>query len=79
LILLFTNDKIYEKNNIEKILKILDENQTISLCISALIKKEKNERKLKKNILMTLYFVIQKVFQMILFAEDYFHLELLNQ
>ena len=48
LILLFTNDKIYEKNNIEEILKILDENQTISLCISALIKKEKNEEKIKK-------------------------------
>jgi len=48
LILLFTNDKIYEKNNIEKILKILDENQTISLSISALIKKEKNQEKIKK-------------------------------
>ncbi len=48
LILLFTNDKIYEKNNIEKILKILDENQIISLCISALIKKEKNGEKIKK-------------------------------
>jgi glycosyltransferase involved in cell wall biosynthesis len=48
LILLFTNDKIYEKNNIEKILKILDKNQTISLSISALIKKEKNEEKIKK-------------------------------
>jgi len=48
LILLFTNDKIYGKNNIEKILKILDENQTISLCISALIKKEKNREKIKK-------------------------------
>ena len=48
LILLFTNDKIYEKNNIEKILQILDENQTISLCISALIKREKNREKIKK-------------------------------
>jgi len=48
LILLFTNDKIYEKNNIEKIIKILDENQTISLCISALIKKEKKSKKIKK-------------------------------
>ncbi len=48
LILLFTNDKIFEQNNIEKILKVLDENQTISLCISALTKKEKNEEKIKK-------------------------------
>jgi glycosyltransferase involved in cell wall biosynthesis len=48
LILLFTNDKIYEKNNIKKILQILDENQTISLCISALIKREKNREKIKK-------------------------------
>jgi glycosyltransferase involved in cell wall biosynthesis len=48
LILLFTNDKIYQENNIIKVLKILDENQTISLCISALIKKEKNGEKIKK-------------------------------
>lgn len=48
LILLFTNDKIYGKNNIEKILKILDEDQTISFCISALIKQEKNGEKIKK-------------------------------
>lgn len=48
LILLFTNDKIHGKNNIEKILKILDEEQTISFCISALIKKEKNVEKIKK-------------------------------
>ena len=53
LILLFTNDKIYGKNNIEKILKILDENQTISLCISALIKKEKNGSYIKWQIKST--------------------------
>jgi len=48
LILLFTNDKIYEKNNIEKILKKLDENTSVSICISSLVKKEKNEYKIKK-------------------------------
>ena len=48
LILLFTNDRIYEKNNIKDIIKILEENQTISLCISALVKKEKNDEVIKK-------------------------------
>lgn len=49
LIFLFTNDKIYEKNNIKKILKILNENETISLCISAFNKKEKKEITIKKH------------------------------
>ena len=48
LILLFTNDKIYEKNNIKKILKLIDENTSVSICISSLMKKEKNENKIKK-------------------------------
>ena len=48
LIFLFTNDRIYEKNNIEKILNILNENDTISLCISAFNKKEKKGIKIKK-------------------------------
>lgn len=48
LILLFTNDRIYEKNNIEKILKMLDENESTSICISSLIKKEEKEEKIKK-------------------------------
>ena len=48
LILLFTNDQIYEKNNIKDIIKILEEDQTISLCISALVKKEKNDQVVKK-------------------------------
>ena len=48
LILLFTNDRIYEKNNIKEIIKNLDKNQAISLCISALVKKEKNYEVIKK-------------------------------
>ena len=48
LILLFSNDQIYEKNNIKDIIKILEEDQTISLCISALVKKEKNDQVVKK-------------------------------
>ena len=48
LILLFTNDRIYEKNNVEKILKILDEDIILSICISSLVKKEKNGNKIKK-------------------------------
>ena len=48
LILLFTNDRIYKKNNIGKILKILDENTILSICISSLVKKEKNGDKIKK-------------------------------
>ena len=48
LILLFTNDKIYEKNNIKKILKLIDENTSVSICISSLMKKEKNGNKIKK-------------------------------
>ena len=48
LILLFTNDRIYEKNNIRKIIDILEENQNISLSISALIKKEEKIEMVKK-------------------------------
>lgn len=48
LILLFTNDKIYEKNNIKKILKLIDENTSVSICISSLVKKEENGNKIKK-------------------------------
>ena len=48
LILLFTNDRIYEKNDIKKILKILDEDTSVSICISSLVKKEENGNKIKK-------------------------------
>lgn len=40
LIFLFTNDEIYEKNNIAKILHIFDKNEEISIAISPRIIKE---------------------------------------
>ena len=48
LIFLFTNDLINEKNNIHELLQNLDSDQTVSICISALLKKEKNEQYVKK-------------------------------
>ena len=41
LIFLFANDLINEKNNIHESLQNLDSDQTISICMSALLKKEK--------------------------------------
>ena len=48
LIFLFSNDLINEKNNIHDSLQNLDSNQTISICMSALLKKEKNRQYVKK-------------------------------
>ena len=48
LIFLFANDLINEKNNIHEVLQILDSDKTISICISALLKKERNRQYIKK-------------------------------
>ena len=48
LIFLFSNDLINEKNNIHELVQNLDSDQTISICISALLKKEKNGQYIKK-------------------------------
>ena len=48
LIFLFSNDLINEKNNIHESLENLDSDQTISICISAILKKEKNKQYIKK-------------------------------
>jgi glycosyltransferase involved in cell wall biosynthesis len=48
LIFLFSNDSINEKNNIHESLQNLDSDQTISICMSALLKKEKNRQYIKK-------------------------------
>tara|TARA_B100000378_G_scaffold4607_1_gene4234 strand:+ start:529 stop:1551 length:1023 start_codon:yes stop_codon:yes gene_type:complete len=48
LIFLFANDLINEKNNIHEVLQILDSDKTISVCISALLKKERNRQYIKK-------------------------------
>ena len=49
LIFLFSNDLINEKNNIHELIQNLDLDQTISICISALLKKEKNTEYIKKS------------------------------
>ena len=48
LIFLFANDLINEKNNIRESLQNLDSDQTISICMSALLKKEKSRQYIKK-------------------------------
>ena len=48
MIFLFSNDLINEKNNIHESLQNLDSDQTISICISALLKKEKSIQYVKK-------------------------------
>ena len=48
LIFLFSNDLINEKNNIHESLENLDSDQTISICMSAILKKEKNKQSIKK-------------------------------
>ena len=48
LIFLFANDLINEKNNIRKVLQNLDSDKTISICISALLKKERSRQYIKK-------------------------------
>ena len=48
LIFLFANDLINEKNNIHELIQNLDSDQTISICISALLKKEKSRQYIKK-------------------------------
>lgn len=49
LILLFTNDMINKNNNINEIINILDSDESISLSISALLKKETEIERVKKN------------------------------
>jgi glycosyltransferase involved in cell wall biosynthesis len=48
LIFLFANDLINEKNNIRELIQNLDSDQTISICMSALLKKEKSGQYIKK-------------------------------
>ena len=48
LIFLFANDLINEKNNIHELIQNLDSDQTTSICISALLKKEKDRQYTKK-------------------------------
>ena len=48
LIFLFANDLINEKNNIHELIQNLDSDQTISICMSALLKKEKSGQYIKK-------------------------------
>ncbi len=48
LIFLFSNDLINEKNNIHELLQNLDSDQTISISMSSLLKKERDKRYIKK-------------------------------
>ena len=48
LIFLFSNDLINEKNNIHELLQKLDSDQTISISMSWLLKKERDKRYIKK-------------------------------
>jgi len=48
LIFLFSNDLINEKNNIHELLQKLDSDQTISISMSSLLKKERDKRYIKK-------------------------------
>ena len=48
LIFLFANDLINEKNNVHKVIEKLDSDKTISICISALLKKEESKQYVKK-------------------------------
>jgi glycosyltransferase involved in cell wall biosynthesis len=48
LIFLFANDLINEKNNVHEVIEKLDSDKTISICISALLKKEESKQYVKK-------------------------------
>ena len=48
LIFLFANDLINEKNNVHEVIEKLDSDKTISICISALLKKEESKQYIKK-------------------------------
>ena len=48
LIFLFSNDLINEKNNIHELLQNLDSDETISISISSLLKKERDRQYIKK-------------------------------
>ena len=48
LIFLFSNDLINEKNNIHELLQNLDSDQTISISMSSLLKKERDKQYIKK-------------------------------
>ena len=48
LIFLFANDLINEKNNIHELIQNLDSDQTISISISSLLKKERDKQYIKK-------------------------------
>jgi len=48
LILLFTNDSISKENNIHEVMGILDLDESISLSISALVKRESDREYIKK-------------------------------
>jgi len=48
LIFLFSNDLINEKNNIHELLQNLDSDQTISISMSSLLKKERAKQYIKK-------------------------------
>ena len=48
LIFLFANDLINEKNNVREVIEKLDSDKTISICISALLKKEESKQYVKK-------------------------------
>ena len=49
LIFLFSNDLINEENNIHEVLQNLDSDETISMCVSSLLKKEKSQQYVKKS------------------------------
>ena len=49
LIFLFSNDLINEENNIHEVLQNLDSDETVSICVSSLLKKEKNQQYVKKS------------------------------
>lgn len=48
LILLFTNDSISKENNIHEVISIVDSDESISLAISALVKRESGAEYIKK-------------------------------
>ena len=49
LIFLFSNDLINEENNIHEVLQNLDSDETVSICVSSLLKKEKSQQYVKKS------------------------------
>ena len=48
LIFLFANDLVNEKNNVHEVIQKLDSDKTISICMSALLKKERSKQYVKK-------------------------------